>query len=183
MRDVERQLAGIEMKDDVKVVHDTMLPAQKALVDAVMAPPGVTLEEEVRRRNRAIHAVTEYCGIEEGGMRPSRPKQSSSRTTPPGKSEDAPQLDLDKEAIEAAKVSVYKEKRPTICFVCLGENLPTDQRIHSFHSSTDLSKHFKRKHLEPIEEGDSLGCKLCQVSLAHKMHLQRHALEVHGTVS
>ncbi|KAF2177343.1 hypothetical protein K469DRAFT_742556 [Zopfia rhizophila CBS 207.26] len=166
VRDIEQQLA-----------------AKKALVDAVTAPPGVTLEEEIRRRNRAIRVVTKYCEIEEGGMRPSRPKQSSSRITSPGKSEDASQLDPDKEAIEAAKVSVYKEKRPTICFICLGEDVPMDQRIQEFSTPGDLSKHFKRKHLKHIKEGDSLGCKLCQVSLAHKMHLQQHALEVHGTVS
>src|SRR6266480_4915970 len=96
------------------------------------------------------------------------PDPSNRAVAPPrqARARMRPQLDLDKEAIEAAKVSVYKEKRPTICFVCLGENLPMDQRIRSFYTSGDLSKHFKRKHLEFIKEGDSLGCKLCQVPLA-----------------
>ena len=133
--------------------------AQKALVDAVMALPGVTLEEEIRRRNRAIRAVTEYCGIEEGGMY--RLKRSSSGITPPGKREDTSQLDLDEQALEAVRVSVYKEKRPRICFVCLGENLLIEQRIQEFSTPGDLSKHFRRKHLQHIKEGDSLGCKLC----------------------
>lgn len=116
-------------------------------------------------------------------MCPSRPRRWSDRITPPSKSEDAPQLNFDERALEAAKVSVYKEEKPRICFMCLGEDLPMDQRIHSFYSSGNPSKHFKRKHLEHIKKGDSLKCKLCEVPLAHKMHLQRHALKVHGTVS
>ena len=100
-----------------------------------------------------------------------------------GKRGDTSQLNLDEQALEAARVLVYKEKRLRICFVFLGENLLIEQRIQEFSTPGDLSKHFRRRHLQHIKEGDSLGCKLCQVSLAHKMHLQRHALEVHDTVS
>jgi hypothetical protein len=184
VRDVEQQLAGTEIKNDLQGRHGALLPAQKELVDAILAPPGVTLEEEVRRRNAAISAVMRYCGIEEGGMHPSRPKRSSVRITLPGKSQDDVRLDPNEEALEAAKVAVYKEMRPRICFVCLGnENLPMELRTYSFYTSGDLSKHFKRKHLQHIKEGDQLGCSLCQVCLQGKMHLQRHAVDVHGTVS
>ncbi|KAF2685708.1 C2H2 finger domain protein [Lentithecium fluviatile CBS 122367] len=184
VRDVEQQLTSTEIKDDHKVGYSTLLPAQKELVDAILARPGLTLEEEIRRRNTAISAVMRYCGIEEGGMHLSRPKRSSGRITPPGKSEESTQLDLDEKALEAAKVAVYKETRPRICFVCLGnENLPTELRTYSFYTSVDLSKHFKRKHLQHIKEGDELRCNLCQVCLDSKMHLRRHALDVHGTVS
>jgi len=183
VRDVEQQLAGIEIKDDPMVVHDTMLPAQKELAESVLSQPGTTLEEEMRRRNRAIRAIVLYCGIEEGGMH-SGPKRLSSRVAPPGKSEEDSQRDLDEEALEAAKVSVYKEKRPKICFLCLGnEGLPLEQRIHPFGSPSDLTKHFNRKHLLNIEEGQRLGCNLCKVSLDNRMHLQRHGYDVHGTVS
>ncbi|KAF2241321.1 hypothetical protein BU26DRAFT_511433 [Trematosphaeria pertusa] len=182
--DVEQQLAGIKIKDDVKGGHGALLPAQKELVNAILARPGLTLEEEISWRNTAISAVMRYCGIEEGGIHPSRPKRLSGRITPPGKNEDNAQLDLDEKALEAAKVAVYKETRPRICFVCLGnENLPTELRTYSFYTLGDLSKHFKRKHLQYIKEGDQLGCSLCQVWLEDKMHLQRHACEVHGTVS
>ncbi|KAF2812979.1 uncharacterized protein BDZ99DRAFT_437746 [Mytilinidion resinicola] len=174
LRDVEQQIAGIEIKDVVQPQF-AMLPAQKKLADAIMAPPGVTLEAEIRRRNRAIQAVTEYCGVEEGGMHAVRLQRSSGCITPPGKSK---YVDLSAQALEAAKVSVYKETRPRICFVCLGkENLPTDVRIHLFYTSGDLSKHFKNKHLGIMR------CDLCQVNLDDKMHWQRHAHEVHGTVS
>ncbi|ORX95381.1 hypothetical protein BCR34DRAFT_607969 [Clohesyomyces aquaticus] len=184
VRDVEQQLAGIEIKDGLEVVHNDLLPAQKELIDAILAHPGLSLEEEIRRRNKAIRAVMRYCGIEEGRMYPSRPKRSSGCITLPGKSEDASQLDLDEEALEAAKVLVYKETRPRVCFVCLGnENLPTELRTHSFHTSGDLSKHFKRKHLANTRKGESIRCNLCQVDLNNKMHWQRHAHDVHGTVS
>ncbi|KAF1964005.1 hypothetical protein BU23DRAFT_521662, partial [Bimuria novae-zelandiae CBS 107.79] len=76
VRDVEQQLAGIEAKDVTAAAMscDAMLPAQKALVDAVLTQPGTSLQEEVSRRNRAICAVMDYCGIEEGGMCSSRRK-------------------------------------------------------------------------------------------------------------
>jgi hypothetical protein len=166
------------------MAHNTLLPAQKELVDATLARPGLTLEAEICQRNRAIRAVTEYCRVEEGGTHPVRLQRSSGRITPPGKSKDDSQLDPFVQALEAAKVSVYKEKRPTICFDCLGnKKLPIELRIYSFKTPGDLSKHYKRKHLANIAEGESLGCKLCEVPLDNKMHHQRHALDIHGTVS
>jgi hypothetical protein len=63
-----------------------MLPAQKKLANAIMAPLGVTLEAEICRRNRAIRAVTEYYGVKEGGMNPIRAKRRSGNVTPPTKS-------------------------------------------------------------------------------------------------
>jgi hypothetical protein len=56
VRDVELQLAGIKVKTEIIIVQlqYTMLPAQKKLIDAIIAPPGVTLEAEIRRRNRTI---------------------------------------------------------------------------------------------------------------------------------
>jgi hypothetical protein len=180
VRDVEQQLAGGRIKDDPEQVHYAMPPAQEELADSVLSQPGTTIEEELFRRNRAIRAVMLYCRLEEGGMNPTRMKREKEKPSPPAKT----QFEYKLEALEAAKVSVYKETRPRICFVCLGnENLPTDARTYSFHTSGDLSKHFKRKHLQHIKEGEPLGCELCQVSLESKMHLQRHAHDIHGTVS
>lgn len=180
VRDVEQQLAGLETKDDPDLVHDVMLPAQGELADSVLSNPGTTIEEEMNRRNRAIRAVTLYCGIEEGGMNPIRIGRRSRNAASPVKS----QLDYDEEALEAAKISVFKEKRPKVCFLCLGnEGLPLAQRIRPFSTPGDLSKHLGRKHLKHIESGKSLSCNLCKVPLLDKMHLQRHAQEIHGTVS
>ena len=180
VRDVERQLAGLETNDDLELVHDIMLPAQKKLCDSVLSKPGATIEEEVARRNCAIHAVTLYCGIEEGGMNPIRKGGRSRNAALPAKS----QLGYEEEPLELAKVSVYKEKRPRVCFLCLGnEGLPLAQRIYAFSTPGDLSKHFGRKHLKNMQSGRDLGCKLCMVPLVDKTHLQRHAEEIHGTVS
>ncbi|KAF2174839.1 hypothetical protein K469DRAFT_612988, partial [Zopfia rhizophila CBS 207.26] len=86
--------------------------------------------------------------------------------------------------LEEAIVSVYREKRPTRCWQCVGKkNLPIEQRTRKFCSPGDLTKHFKRKHLRHIREGDSLVCELCKVSFINKMHLQRHGKEVHGPVT
>jgi hypothetical protein len=180
VRDVEQQLAGLETKEDLELVHDVMLPAQGELAESVLSKPGTTIEEEMDRRNGAIRAVTLYCGVEEGGMNPIRRGGRSRNTAPPVKS----QLEYEEEALEAAKVSVFKEKRPKVCFLCLGnEGLPLAQRIHPFGTPGDLSKHFGRKHLKHIKSGKGLSCNLCKVSLSDKMQLQRHAQDIHGTVS
>jgi hypothetical protein len=180
VHDVEQQLAGGGIKDDPELAHNAMPPAQEELADSILSQPGTTIEEELCRRNRAIRAVMLYCRLEEGGMNPTRTKREKTKPSPPAKT----QSEYQSEALESAKVSVYKEMRPRICFVCLGnEKLPTDVRTYSFHTSGDLSKHFERKHLQHIKEGESFGCELCQVPLESKMHLQRHALNVHGTVS
>ncbi|KAF1949650.1 hypothetical protein CC80DRAFT_520408 [Byssothecium circinans] len=180
VHDVERQLAGGETKTNPKLVHDAMPPAHRELADLILSELGSTIEEEMARRNRAIRAVTLYCGIEEGGMNPTRRGGRSRNAGPPAKSK----LEYEEEALEAAKVSVYKEERPKVCFLCLGkEELPLATRIHPFSTSGDLSKHFKRKHLKHIGGVEGLRCKLCNVPLENKMHLQRHAFDVHGTVS
>jgi hypothetical protein len=178
--DVEQQLAGGGIKDDPELIHDAMPPAQEELADSVLSQPGTTVEGEFCRRNRAIDAVMLCCRLEEGGMNPTRIKRGKEKPSPPAKNRS----EYNSEAREAAKVSVYKETRPKICFVCLGnKNLPTDARTYSFHTSGDLSKHFNRKHLQHIKKEDSVRCELCQVPLKSKIHFQRHAQDIHGTVS
>jgi hypothetical protein len=73
---------------------------------------------------------------------------------------------------------VFKEKRLTICFLCLGKKL-----IKSFAKPGDLSKHFKQKHLWHISDKDQLECKVCQMPLQNKMILQNHTQRIHRTVS
>jgi hypothetical protein len=90
----------------------------------------------------------------------------------------------EKQALSAAMLAVFQEKRPTVCFMCLGEpGLPFSKRVYSFTSPGDLTKHFKQKHLANYRTGDRLEYKVCQMSLDHKMHLQNHAAKIHGTVS
>ena len=189
MKEVERQLSGVKVERDSKMTtffSDETPPEQKHLIETVMlAPPGTTFDEEVSRRNNAINAVTVYCKFQEGET-DKRQKRSTGLVKPkiitPTEGDQAV-TDPAKQAIETAMLSVFKEKRPTICFLCLGnENLHLAKRVCSFSTPSDLGKHFRR-HLSKIEDGEKIECKVCKMSLEHKMHLQRHAVEIHGTVS
>jgi len=63
----------------------------------------------------------------------------------------------EKQALNNAILLVFTEKRTITCFMCLKEqNLPFKKRIYKFASPGDLIKHFKRKHLAYIKEGDRL---------------------------
>lgn len=89
-------------------------------------------------------------------------------------------------------LSVYtnnKKDRLRRCFFCVGKarSLPSEdplvqELIREFYTSGDLSKHFRRKHLKHLDDKESSHCAVCDVKLKDKMHLQRHALDVHGTV-
>jgi hypothetical protein len=93
----------------------------------------------------------------------------------------------------AAIASVFvmdKAERSRRCFLCVRRAttlVPSDPAIERlvkpFYSPGDLSKHFKRHHLSNLRGEEELNCRLCKLSLDHKMHLQNHAETVHGTVS
>ncbi|KAF1814282.1 hypothetical protein P152DRAFT_465179 [Eremomyces bilateralis CBS 781.70] len=183
VRAIERQLSG------VKISQNSKANGCKRLIEAlILAPPGNTLEEEFRRRSEAIIAVTEYCKIEEGDTPKSRTRSRGQTKRLLIKKEDdyrsaASAEPMEKE-IEAAMLSVFKEKRPTICFLCLGNvALPLTTRVYSFSIPSDLSKHFRRKHLSNIRDGERIDCRVCNILLNCKMHLQNHAMKIHGTVS
>jgi hypothetical protein len=191
VRIVERQLAGEKFSEDVKAtleLSDDRPLEQKRLIETIMTLPGTTLEEEVCRRSAAINAVAAYCKFEEGGARGAPRKRPSTGVARPIKTEGATQpvaADPDEQALNEAMLSVFQEKRPTICFICLGRRgLPVHKRVYSFASPGDLSKHFKRKHLTgELKEGQPIKCNVCQMTLMDKMHLQNHAQKIHGTVS
>lgn len=70
---------------------------------------------------------------------------------------------------QALNTAVYQEKRPTICFLCLGNrNLPGRKRLNSFSTPDD---------------GQQIIYNPCKMSPEHKVHFQSHAMRVHGTVS
>jgi hypothetical protein len=182
VREIELQLSGFKFDQDVKTsldLADDMPLTQRRLVETIITLPGTTLEEETRRRNDAINAVAAHCQFQEGGA-VARGRPSTKKSPTPVQEVD-PQVaaaTAEKRALDAAILSVFKEERPTICFVCLGEGL-----IKSFGKPGDLSKHFKRKHLRHISDTDRLECKVCQMPLQNKMILQNHAQRIHGTVS
>jgi len=187
VQDVENQLAGIcaeTVENTAPQLHGSVAPEQRALIDSINAQPGITIEEEFIRRSNAIRAVSAYCGVEEGRTNLSLYQQLSRRDRSLDKQSGTSPPDTALDALEAAKVAVYKEKRPLVCFVCLGnELLPLNDRIKLFSTSSDVSKHFKRKHLKHIKPDEKSSCEICQISLDDRTHLQRHALDAHGTVS
>ena len=89
--------------------------------------------------------------------------------------ETNPQLaaaEAEKQALNDVILLVFIKKRTTICFLCLREErLLLIKRISKFTSLRDLTKHFKRKHLAYIKEGDRLKYKVCQIRLEHQQHL------------
>jgi hypothetical protein len=185
------QLSGLKFSEEVNttlMLADDMPAIQKHMVESMMTLPGTTLAEEFGRRSTAINAVAAYCKFQEGGAvaRP-RKRLATGRAGPTLAKEADPQLvaaAAEKQALSAAMLAVFQEKRPIVCFMCLGEpGLPFNKRVYSFASPGDLTKHFKRKHLANYKMGDRLECKVCQMSLDHKMHLQNHAARIHGTVS
>ena len=116
-----------------------------------------------------------------------RRRPSTQKASPTPSKENNPQLaaaETEKQALSDAILLVFTEKRTTTCFLCLGEqSLPFEKRTYKFASLGDLTKHFKQEHLAHIKGGDRLECKVCRMSLQHKMHLENHAQLTHGTVS
>jgi hypothetical protein len=178
VRVIEEQLSGLKISKKPKVfsyfTEDT-LPEQRRLIETIiLAPPGETLEMEIARRNNGINAVCAYCKIEEGQTRRGR-KPASTQAIPVIKQEEDAQSSEHK-ALETAMLSVFigndLNKRTKVCAWCVGNTaLPLKDRIYEFSTPGDLSKHFRRKHLKYLEEGERLGCKICKLQLKHKTHL------------
>lgn len=188
--DIDRQLQGLGFAKPAAVDSSSrpQRPAQRRLVRALTAPLGDTLEAQFRRRNNAINAVIAYCAVEEGqtvrrtNTSSAYPSSGATIAEPPAES-----------PLHMALMSIFvktEKERPRKCFLCVGKALSltpddpqTEELIHEFYTSGDLSKHFRRKHLSNLQDSDKIYCQVCDMHLDHKMHLQSHAMRVHGTVS
>jgi hypothetical protein len=138
-----------------------------------MTLPQTTLKEEFR--HAAIDAVAAFCKFQEGGaVVRSHGRPRTTRASPTPAKEACPQLvatAAKKQALSAAMLSVFKDKRPTICFLCLREqSLSFEKRVKSFASPGDLTKYFKRKYLSNYG-GGRIERNVCQMILQHKIHL------------
>jgi hypothetical protein len=160
-----------------------MTPKQLLLINAVLTLPETSLEKECQRRITAINAMTAYCSVEEGvTFRHSRASQpvplvSVVKDEKPLRSE----ADI---MLRHVISSVTTDKRPTICFACLGNpNLTIWERVVSFANPGCLTRHFMRKHVRRLGVNEPTECRICDVRLEHRMHFQSHAEKFHGTVS
>jgi hypothetical protein len=165
------------------------------LIEAILTLPWATFKEEMLRQTEAINAIATYCLFEEGNtcrlpqatrsagracnaVKKEEDNRANSERKPPDASQEG------KLKLFAAMRSVMTDKRPQTCFICVcNPNLDLDKCTQVFKTHGDVTKHIKRKHMKNIKEGDPIDCGLCKLPLAHKMHLQRHAIEVHSTVT
>ena len=81
-------------------------------------------------------------------------------------------------------LSIKTDKRPTKCFLCLGNPaMILREQVASYATPGSLSRHFLRKHVRKLEEKEQIDCRICDIRLQHRQHLQNHAERFHGTVS
>ncbi|RYN85694.1 hypothetical protein AA0119_g13215 [Alternaria tenuissima] len=171
-KDIRQQLSGgtfgEKIKTDLRRCSERTLLHRK-LIESIISLPGSCREEEIRRRSTAIERVAAYCHFEEG---------ETSRNHGPRET-----VDMDEVALKRAKDVFIKEKRPRVCFVCLGnEALTVKKRVYEFSSPGDLTKHFKR-HLRGFNKSTGEQCNLCETHLEKKTDMQLHAYVRHGTCS
>jgi hypothetical protein len=157
-----------------------MTPEHLALIDAIMTLPETSLDKEMQRRIAAINAVIVYCGIEVQisyrGRRPGRPSISMTIKT-----ENSIQSESDS-ALRQAILSVRTDKRPQICFLCVGNPaLSMRERVKQYATAGSLSRHFRR-HITKLPTGKQIDYQICNIRGMHQVLLQNHAERFHGTI-
>lgn len=174
VKDSERQLSGMVVDEDTRdaLGRADMSPEQLGLIDAILTLPGKSPEQKLQQRITAINAVTLYCGVEEGA--PSR----HVRRGPPVQAAE-PDVAL-RQAISCIKT----DKRPKVCFCCIGNpHLTMRERVAEYSTPGSLSRHFVRKHVSKMQDGQFIDCMDCDVRLKTRIELLIHAERFHGTVS
>ena len=181
VKDSERQLSGMVVDEDTRdaLVQADMSPEQLDLIDAILTLPGKSLEQELQRRITAIKAVTLYCGVEEGAL------SRYVRRGPPGTVVHPPVQAAEPDvALRQAISSIKTDKRPKVCFVCIGiPHLTMRERVAEYATPGSLSRHFVRKHVSKLENGQFVDCMDCDVRLKTRKDLLIHAETFHGTIS
>ena len=104
------------------------------------------LKDKIYRHNNAINTVIDYCNIKKGRLYWQNYYQRESKiniTLSKVKiKEDTKILEAAK-ALKRAKLSLYKEKRLKIYFICLrNKRLAISKHIYKFYTPAALIKHF-----------------------------------------
>jgi hypothetical protein len=189
--DSERQLSGKVVDEDTRGAlerSDQMTPEQLLLIDAILTLPETSPEKELQRRIAAIHAVTAYCGVEEGRshLHIRRGRPAGGGVPAIAKAEERARSEFDA-ALSQAISSVMSDKRPTYCFLCVGNpNLTIRERTRDYAIPGSLSRHFHNRHIKkmPAKQQSDYGVSdgVCGIRLLHRIHLLNHAERSHGTV-
>ncbi|PVH71196.1 hypothetical protein DL98DRAFT_435646, partial [Cadophora sp. DSE1049] len=75
-------------------------------------------------------------------------------------------------------------KRPKVCFVCLGNpHLIMRERVVTYSTPGSLSRHFVRKYVSKLRDGQFINCMDCDIRLKTRKDLLIHVERYHGTVS
>ena len=183
VRDSAQQLSGKGANENVVGVleqTENRTPEHLLLIDAIMTLPATSLEDEVQRRITAINAVAAYRGVEEGRSYGRLSEQVTQSVIP--KAKTPAQCDS-RAALKRAVKSVRTDKRPLLCFLCVGNpDLPICDRVKEYATVGSLSRHFL-SHVTKLKVGKKIDCKICDVSGMHRTLLQNHAERFHGTVT
>jgi hypothetical protein len=178
-KDIQLQLSGGMFEEKIKT--DLRRSSQHTekhmkLIEAMLSLPGSSRPEENERRSKAIRAIIDYCGVEEGGT------PRNHRVGPCANYGLREAVKDDEETLEEAKIEVFTEKRPRRCFICLGNKaLPVKERAREFSAPGTLNRHFK-DHLRRFNNKTGERCNLCKLHLKNEEHMKRHAFDKHGTV-
>jgi len=87
-------------------------------------------------------------------------------------------------SLSQAILSIKTERRPTKCFICLGNpSLTLRERVASYATPGSLSRHFFKKHVKKLEDGAHIDCRICDVRIEYRIALRIHAERFQGTVS
>jgi hypothetical protein len=159
---------------------EQITPEYLLLIDAILILPETSLENENRRRIAVINTITAYCGVEEGPL--SRRIQRGR----PLKDESSPAIKAEEQDVTLSQAirSIKTEKRPTKCFVYLGNlSLTLRERVVSYVTPGSLSRHFFKKHVKKLEDGAYIDCRICDIRIEHRINLLIHTERFHGTVS
>lgn len=195
MLEVQRQLSEATLEKAVKTKlqrSEELPPLQKRLIECLLSLPPPTLDQEMHRRTEAIDAVAVYCQFEEGETcRLPRNKRFENDVVELDGPDNHPPEDEATESnsqpdspLEAAFRSIMKDHRPLFCFICLGQTeLDMKKRVQQFASHGDVSKHIKRKHLQNFATSTEIACNVCNRKFDKMMHFQRHAIDLHSTVT
>ncbi|KAJ1704834.1 hypothetical protein NYO67_13011 [Aspergillus flavus] len=200
--DIEAQLSGTAVKeeseDEESSLQDDMHPLQLLLLQRLLSyPTSNSVEDEWKRRDDAVDAVVQYCGVLEGGPLRGRPKQITAKSIPltgsepdlNGSPDTRDSLVENMGATFSPRDELFRatqnhltdtSKKPQACFQCFAnEKLPDKTRCKMFHDAGCVTRHFDTHHLHE----DPLKCNYCEVLLVHKMAFQRHASDIHRVES
>jgi hypothetical protein len=129
--------------------------------------------------------VTAYCGVKEGRSYSSstrgHPATGGASTAVNNKGQP---LSSPANPLSLAITSIKADKRPKIYFLYLGNPwLAIDKRVKEYTTPSSLSRHFLRKHINKLQNGNQIDYRIYNIRIVHRIDLLNHAETSHGTIT